>query len=44
MNRYSMINGLFLVTVPEFAELVVMPCTHGKIREEVSMDLPVDSW
>jgi hypothetical protein len=31
------------VGVAEFAELVVMPCTHGKIREEVSIDLPVDS-
>ncbi len=25
---------LFLVTIPEFAERVVMPCTHGKTREE----------
>ncbi|MBF2025289.1 MAG: type II toxin-antitoxin system HicB family antitoxin [Oscillatoriales cyanobacterium C42_A2020_001] len=40
MNRYSMIiqwsneDQLFLVTIPEFAELVVMPCTHGATREE----------
>ena len=40
MNRYSMIiqwsdeDQLFLVTIPEFAELVIMPCTHGKTREE----------
>lgn len=40
MSRYSMIiqwsdeDQLFLVTIPEFAELVVMPCTHGKTREE----------
>jgi predicted RNase H-like HicB family nuclease len=40
MNQYSMIiqwsdeDRLFLVTIPEFAELVVMPCTHGKSREE----------
>lgn len=40
MNRYSMIiqwsedDQLFLVTIPEFVELVVMPCTHGKTREE----------
>ncbi|OUC15775.1 MAG: hypothetical protein B0A82_05090 [Alkalinema sp. CACIAM 70d] len=40
MNRYSMIvqwsdeDQLFLVTIPEFSELVVMPCTHGKTREE----------
>ena len=40
MNRYSMIvqwsneDRLFLVTIPEFAERVVMPCTHGQTREE----------
>jgi predicted RNase H-like HicB family nuclease len=40
MSRYSMIiqwsneDKLFLVTIPEFTELVVMPCTHGKTREE----------
>ena len=40
MSRYSMIiqwseeDQLFLVTIPEFADLVVMPCTHGKTREE----------
>ena len=40
MNRYSMIvewsdeDRLFLVTIPAFSELVVMPCTHGKTREE----------
>ncbi len=40
MSRYSMIvqwsdkDCLFLVTVPEFADRVVMPCTHGKTREE----------
>jgi predicted RNase H-like HicB family nuclease len=40
MNRYSMIvqwsdeDQLFLVTIPEFADLVVMPCTHGISREE----------
>jgi hypothetical protein len=39
MNRYSMIvqwsdeDQLFLATIPEFADLVVMPCTHGKTRE-----------
>ena len=27
-------DQLFLVTIPEFADLVVMPCTHGKTREE----------
>lgn len=40
MNLYSMTiqwskeNQLFLVTIPEFAEQVVMPCTHGKTRTE----------
>ena len=40
MNRYSMIiqwsdeDELYLVTIPEFKELVIMPCTHGKTREE----------
>lgn len=39
MNQYSMIvqwsneDQLFLVTIPEFADRVVMPCTHGKSRE-----------
>jgi len=40
MSRYSMIiqwsdeDQLFLVTIPEFSDLVVMPCTHGETREE----------
>ncbi|MDB9320399.1 type II toxin-antitoxin system HicB family antitoxin [Nodularia spumigena] len=40
MSRYSMIiqwsdeDQLFLVTIPEFSDLVVMPCTHGKTRKE----------
>ena len=40
MSRYSMTiqwsdeDSLFLVTIPEFADRVVMPCTHGKTREE----------
>lgn len=40
MNRYSMIvqwsdeDQLFLVTITEFADRVIMPCTHGKTREE----------
>ncbi|MBD2506153.1 MULTISPECIES: type II toxin-antitoxin system HicB family antitoxin [unclassified Nostoc] len=40
MNRYSMIlqwsdeDQLFLVTIPEFGDRVIMPCTHGKTREE----------
>ncbi|MDB9310745.1 type II toxin-antitoxin system HicB family antitoxin [Aphanizomenon sp. CS-733/32] len=40
MNQYSMIvqwsdeDQLFLVTIPEFSHLVIMPCTHGKTRQE----------
>ncbi|MBE9164059.1 MULTISPECIES: type II toxin-antitoxin system HicB family antitoxin [Microcoleaceae] len=39
MNRYSMSlqwsdeDQLFLVTIPEFADRVIMSCTHGKTRE-----------
>ncbi|MCY7323073.1 MAG: type II toxin-antitoxin system HicB family antitoxin [Phormidesmis sp. CAN_BIN36] len=38
--RYSLIiqwsdeDQLYLVTIPEFAELVMQPCTHGKTYEE----------
>ncbi|MDM3853726.1 MAG: type II toxin-antitoxin system HicB family antitoxin [Aphanizomenon gracile PMC649.10] len=40
MNQYSMIvqwsdeDQLFLVTIPEFSHLVIMPCTHGKTRQQ----------
>ncbi|BDA66246.1 protein of unknown function UPF0150 [Calothrix sp. PCC 7716] len=40
MDKYSIFlqwsneDELFLVTIPEFNERVVMPCTHGKTREE----------
>lgn len=40
MNRYSMIvqwcneDQLYLVTIPEFADHVIMLCTHGATREE----------
>ena len=40
MSRHSMViqwsdeDRLFLVTIPEFADRVVMPCTYGKTREE----------
>jgi predicted RNase H-like HicB family nuclease len=39
-NRYSMTvqwsdeDQLFLVTIPEFVDRVMMPCTHGATREE----------
>lgn len=40
MNRYSMMiqwsdeDRLFPITVPEFADRVVMPCKQVKTREE----------
>ncbi len=40
MNQYSMIiqwsdeDRLFLVTISEFSDRVIMPCTHGIIRQE----------
>ncbi|WP_067767691.1 type II toxin-antitoxin system HicB family antitoxin [Nostoc sp. NIES-3756] len=40
MSQYSMIiqwsdeDQLFLVTIPEFSDRVIMPYTHGKTREE----------
>ena len=40
MNQYSTIvqwsdkDKLFLVTIPEFSDRVIMPCTHGKTRQE----------
>jgi predicted RNase H-like HicB family nuclease len=40
MSRYSIIvelsdeDRLFLVTIPEFSDRVVRPCTHGKTRSE----------
>lgn len=40
MNKYSVLiewseeDQLFLVTIPEFSERIMMPCTHGKTRQE----------
>ena len=40
MNQYSMViqwsdeDQLFLVTIPEFSDRVIMPCTHGNTRQE----------
>jgi predicted RNase H-like HicB family nuclease len=40
MNHYSLFlqwseaAQLFLVTIPEYSDRVIMPCTHGKTREE----------
>ena len=44
MNHYSMMiqwsneDRLFLVTIPEFADRVLMPCTHGKTRKEAILN------
>ena len=56
MSRYSMnvqwseADQLFLVTIPEFADLVVMPCTHDETRgqalhngEEV-IEMYLEDW
>lgn len=56
MNQYSMLiewseeDQLFLVTIPEFAESVIMPCTHGKTRQEAIkngeevIDMYLEAW
>jgi predicted RNase H-like HicB family nuclease len=56
MNRYSMVvqwsdeDQLFLVTIPEFADLVIMPCTYGKTREkairngEEVIEMYLEAW
>ncbi|MGD1804460.1 type II toxin-antitoxin system HicB family antitoxin [Dapis sp. BLCC M126] len=56
MSQYSILvqwseeDRLFLVTIPEFSDRVVMPCTHGKTRgeaiqngEEV-IDMYLEAW
>ncbi|MFB6276162.1 MAG: type II toxin-antitoxin system HicB family antitoxin [Halothece sp.] len=56
MNQYSMLiqwseeDQLFLVTIPEFADRVVMPCTHGKTREQAArngeevIEMYIEAW
>lgn len=56
MNQYSMIiqwsdeDQLFLVTIPEFSARVIMPCTHGKTRQEAIIngeeviDMYLEAW
>ena len=56
MSQYSMViqwseeDRLFLVTIPEFADLVVMPCTHGKTRDkaihngEEVIEMYLEAW
>jgi len=56
MNQYSMLiqwseeDQFFLVTIPEFADRVVMPCAHGKTREEATrngeevIEMYIEAW
>jgi predicted RNase H-like HicB family nuclease len=56
MSKYSMLvewseeDRLFLVTIPEFSNLVLMPCTHGKTRAEAIfhgeevIEMYLESW
>ena len=56
MNQYSMIiqwsdeDRLFLVTIPEFGDRVMMPCTHGKTRQEAIIngeeviEMYIEAW
>jgi predicted RNase H-like HicB family nuclease len=56
MNHYSMTiewseeDRLYLVTIPEFADRVVMPCTHGRTREkaiwnaEEVIEMYLEAW
>jgi predicted RNase H-like HicB family nuclease len=32
--QWSEADRLYLVTIPEFAELVMQPCTHGSTYQE----------
>jgi predicted RNase H-like HicB family nuclease len=55
-NQYSMViqwsdaDRLFLVTIPEFADRVIMPCTHGNTREaairngEEVIEMYLEAW
>lgn len=44
MSRYSVIvewsdeDRLFLVTIPEFSDRIIMPCAHGKTRSEAILN------
>lgn len=56
MNQYSMViqwseeDQLFLVTIPEFSDRVIMPCTHGKTRQEATrngeevIEMYLEAW
>jgi antitoxin HicB len=36
MIQWSEIDQIFVVTIPEFADRVAMPCTEGQTYEEAS--------
>ncbi|MEO1377405.1 MAG: type II toxin-antitoxin system HicB family antitoxin, partial [Cyanobacteria bacterium J06635_10] len=48
--QWSDEDQLFLVTIPEFANRVVMPCTHGKTRQkaiangEEVIEMYLEAW
>ncbi|MBR8829029.1 MAG: type II toxin-antitoxin system HicB family antitoxin [Gomphosphaeria aponina SAG 52.96 = DSM 107014] len=48
--QWSEEDQLFFVTIPEFAEPVLMPCTHGKTPEEAIsnaeevIEMYLDAW
>ena len=48
--QWSDEDQLFLVTIPEFADLVVMPCTYGKTCSEAIrngqeiIEMYLESW
>ena len=56
MNRYTTIvqssdeDQLFLVTIPEFADRAIVPCTHGETREaairnaEEAIEMYLEAW
>lgn len=56
MSPYSIVvqwsheDQLFLVTIPEFSDRVIMPCAHGKTRSEAIingeevMEMYLEAW
>ena len=34
--QWSDLDKIFVVTIPEFADRVMMPCTHGDTHEEAA--------
>lgn len=56
MSRYSLIiqwsdeDPLFLVTIPDFSDRVMMPCTYGETREialhngEAVIEMYLEAW